>query len=406
MRASMFGGGLRARGTPEGQGLPTLTWPAFASVTDLGTDAQAPLTTLNQKVRMFLHASGGGISSQTNGARHKATLAAEHQYGEDTEFYFSEVNLNDGLFTAEPSDAVWHSGVRTKETYWHGYMPGAGTPQFRPTTWARLDSYVNWLKGTYTTKLHPTNWCASGQSMGAWAMAQWAIRRPNVFAAVYANMPSWRWKNSTAQTGDRFVYVPRYQIGSATVATLFYPVASPGSEPSLDPAYGYGAGSITTHLDAIAYISNAANPLPWIGWTIGLADGYTSRTDLVDVVAALRARGAGFACRWHAGGHTGDEYTNLIADYPYGIFDRAIGWPVFSNYSLNNDPAIDDAGAINAGLKWRNLTQSAGAWSCEVTSSLGACTVEVKPYSPIYAGNPTPALVTIPAANTWVTVSF
>lgn len=382
-----------------------LTWPAFDSIVDLGTDANAPLTSLNQKVRFDLHASGGGISSQGLGTKHKALLAAGLTYLEDTEFYFCEVSLNDGLFTARPSDAVWKGGARTLETYWHGRLEGAGTPLFRPVTWARLDSYINWLKATYTTRLHPTNWCATGQSMGGWGIAQWAIRRPHLFAAVYANMPSWRWKNSSAQTGARFIYVPRYEVGGS-VATLFYPIQSPGSEPQLDATVGYGSGSITTHLDAIAYVSNAANPLPWIGWTIGLADPYTNRDDLVAVVAALRARGAGFACRWHAGGHTGDQYVDLVDDYPYGTFDRAAGWPVFSEYSLDDDPALVDAGAINAGLKWRNLVQSAGAWSCEVTSSIGPCSVKVKPYSPVYAGTPAPQLVTIPAANTWVAVSF
>ena len=68
--------------------------------------------------------------------------------------------------------------------------------------------------------------------------------------------------------------------------------------------------------------------------------------------------------------------------------------------------AVDLVGGINIGLSFRNVVESAGAWACEVTSVLGARTVTVEPLSKTFTATVTPQVVSIPAANTWVAVSF
>lgn len=377
-------------------------YPAFDSVTDLGADAYVPTSTPNQVLVIEGHASGGGITSQNFGHKYKAILAAGYGYSTDTEFYWTVYNGNNGRITLRPSDAVWRSGVRTFETYWDGYTHangGGGADLFRPYTQSRLDSLVGWFRENWT-QASTTNVAWTGQSMGAWGAFSYAARRPSIFASVYAAMPKVRYANTTADTGDRKIYHPDYE----STAINYYPVATPAGVPTVDPAFG--SGNLAEHLDFIAHVESGA-ALPWLGWSIGWADPYTNRADHVALVAALRARGAGFCFTWNAGGHgEGDLRNDILTSYPYGTFELGVGYPVFSEHSLDADPATADTGGINLGLKFRNVTESAGAWSCEVTHISSACTVKVKPKSSIYTGNPTPALVTITGANAWATVSF
>ena len=91
--------------------------------------------------------------------------------------------------------------------------------------------------------------------------------------------------------------------------------------------------------------------------------------------------------------------------YP-GLFEIGVGYPLLTNNSGDGNPATDDTGGINLGFKWRNVVESAGGWSCEITNILGARTVTVEPISPVFATSVTPQNISIPAANSWVSVSF
>ena len=130
-------------------------------------------------------------------------------------------------------------------------------------------------------------------------------------------------------------------------------------------------------------------------------------------MAALRSASRGFAFYWNDGDHSvgagsgsGGQLFRITDSYPFGRFELGKGYPIFSNHSLDSDPAVDLVGGINIGLKFRSVTESAGAWSCEVSHISSACTVDVSPYSATYTGDTTPKTVTVTAANAWTSVSF
>jgi len=193
------------------------------------------------------------------------------------------------------------------------------------------------------------------------------------------------------------VSVPGWDTGSVT-----YPVASAPLLAAID-----GGGSSAVPRDGIAYVSNTANKVPWVGWCIGRNDGFAPFDDQVAAVVALRAAKRGFCFVWNDGNHTtGSILSQITASYPFGTFELGKGYPLFTNHSGDQDPAVDLVGGINEGLSFRSVTESAGAWSCEVTSVLGARTVTVEPISDVFTATVTPQVINIPAANTWVSVSF
>jgi hypothetical protein len=130
-------------------------------------------------------------------------------------------------------------------------------------------------------------------------------------------------------------------------------------------------------------------------------------SDHVDAVIAMRAAKRGFAFVWNNGNHsTGSIISQITDSYPFGLFELGKGYPLFTSHSGDLDPAVDLVGGINEGLTFRNVVESAAGWSCEVTSILGARTVQVEPISDIYVTPVSKKTVTITAANAWASVSF
>ena len=179
----------------------------------------------------------------------------------------------------------------------------------------------------------------------------------------------------------------------------------PSTAPNL--ATRDGGGTLASHLDLIAYVANTANVIPWLGWTVGWADGYTTRPDHVAAVIAMRAAKRGFAFAWNAGDHAeGNMPSTIFNSYPKGMFEIGKGYPLFTDHSLDSDPAVDDVGGINIGLSFRNVVETSTGWACEVTHISTPCTVKVEPKSPIFIASVTPVTVSIPSPMTWVPVSF
>ena len=229
--------------------------------------------------------------------------------------------------------------------------------------------------------------------MGAWGTLTYGLRRAHKFAALYPDRPKWRYSNYTAQSTN----VPNWPTGAVA-----YTLAASPMLRAQD-----GSGKIVEHMDMIAYVSNTSNTMPWVGWCIGRSDGFSDFRDHVDAVIALRAAKRGFAFVWNNGNHsTGSIPLQITASYPYGTFEIGKGYPLFTSHSGDQDPAVDLVGGINQGLSFRNVTESAGGWSCEITSIAGARTVDVEPISSVFTATVAKKNVVIPGANTWVPVSF
>jgi hypothetical protein len=373
--------------------------PVFSSVTQLSTGTGAPFTDLGQTLILNFHGSGNDLTALAESRHMQATLNPDNAWGAylgDTTFVWKE--LNGGIqpdgnrsINVWPNDKQPNNGANRRESDWCGWTDGPDSGKLRLYTERRLDAMLARLLAE--PRFSATKRVLTGQSMGGWGTMSYGIRRAHIFPAIYANMPRWRYSQITGQVSVR----------SWTVAIVpTYPVAS---APLLVPEDG--GYSVATHFDHIAYVANAANVVPWIGWTVGKNDGYMPWQDHVDAVAALRATGRGFAFTWNLGNHGGQpSIETIFASYTRGMFELGKGYPIFSEHSLDSDPATADSGGINMGLGFRNVTESAGSWSCQVRHISSACTVKVSPYSTIYTGDKTAKTVTIPAANTWVTVTF
>lgn len=372
--------------------------PVFSSVTELSTGANAPFTDLGQTLILNLHGSGNPLTALVGSRHMQATLNPDNAWGAysgDTTFIWKEMNA--GVLNGNRAINIWpwdhqpDNGLNRRESDWCGWTDGPDAGRLRLYTERRLDAMLARL--LVEPRFSTTKRLATGQSMGAWGVMSFVIRRANIFPAIYANMPRWRYSQIAGQIS----------VHSWTVAiTPTYPVAS---APLLVPEDG--GHSAATHFDHIAYVSNTANVVPWIGWVIGKNDGYMPWQDHVDAIAALRSAGRGFAINWNLGNHGGaPSIETLFQSYPQGCFEVGKGYPIFSEHSLDADPVTDDVGGINVGLGFRNVAESTGSWSCQVRHISSACTVKVSPYSTIYTGDKTAKTVTLPAANTWVTVNF
>lgn len=369
--------------------------PVFDSVVQLSTGANAPLSNTGQTLVVQLHGSGTDLGVLVGPEIAEGTLNPAYAYLTDTTFrwYKTKGGLINGnqVFVAYPWDHAPNNGATRRESYWLGYTEAPTSGEMRLRTEERLDAMMALLAAD--PRVSATKRVLSGGSMGAFGTLTYGIRRPHMFAALYPSRP--RWRNAfTAGT----IELPSWTNPTRQIYAV-------GSSPTL--AAESGGGTVAAHLDITSYVGNTANAVPWVGWCIGRLDGNMPFADHVDAVAALRAAGRGFAFYWNNGTHSsGDVLSQITRSYPYGTFQLGQGYPVFSEHSLDQDPAVDLIGGINCGLSFRNVAETSGTWSCQVTSVDAACTVKVKPKSPIYTGNPAAQLVTIPAANAWVTVSF
>lgn len=371
-----------------GRSAPSIT-EAFDAVQVLFDGPGIPAGTENFLV-LELHGSAG--QNTTTGRQYSAGVSGRMAYDTYNTFRFSVVRstLPNTVLVRPIDEYGVYTNAARRESMWLGFkdMPTADVALI---TQRRLDALLKWTDAniTYVT---PRKLCLTGGSMGGWGTLTFGIRRASRFAALYPDRPRWRY-NST--------------IGNVAVADWTGVIDSvPVSKaPNLTPADG--GGSVAALMDITSYVSNTANKIPWIGWCVGRQDGYVNFQDHIDAVAAMRSAKRGFAFAWNNGDHsTGSIISQIRDSYPYGTFEIGVGYPLFTNHSGDANPAVDLVGGINVGLSFRNVVESTGTWSCEVTSKLGANTVDVEPISKVFTATVAPQTISIPAANTWVPVSF
>lgn len=358
--------------------------PTFDSVSIFSEDSGVPYNTAGQTFILELHGSGG--QNYVSGRQYRAVCSGKMAYGAYTTYSFYSIRT---IVLTETKVAP-NDKYGTWESMHFGYK-NMGDAYVHLISLRRFETLLNWIEQNMTN-LSPTKRCLTGGSMGGWGTLLLGLRKPTKFGSLYPDRPRWRYD---ATVGEVAVVDIVNGFTSVTVA----------SAPNLAPEDG--GGSVATRMDAIAYVSNTANKIAWIGWCVGRLDGYTPFSDHVAAVSAMRTAKRGFAFVWNNGNHSGGSVLNQItSSYPFGLFEIGKGYPLFTNHSGDQDPAVDLVGGINEGLTFRNVVESAGAWSCEVTSVLGARTVTVQPISNIFLSVVTPVAVTITAANAWTAVSF
>lgn len=364
---------------------------AITNITKTGTDAYAPMARAHPPV-VILHESNGNPS--TFGDKWAGDLTGGLEYLTWTSTAWSCQGFNiDNYTVLKP----WDNQGGLRQSFWLGHTHAAvdGSPRVLVKRTERmLDRLIDWLPTAYP-QLQMSKLSLGGGSMGAWGTLTYGARRANKIAAMFPSRPRFRYSGTTA---GNFT-VPDWVDGAVIYPSNAGPVLS-----AID-----GGGSAFDYMNIIAYVSNTANTFPFIAWCIGRNDGYMPFQDHIDMVAALRATKRPFAFVWNNGDHSSGDLmqSQILASYKYGDFDVNVGCPLYTNNSGDQDPSVDLVGGINRGFRHRNVVETATSWSCQITNILGARTVTVEPaLSKVFLATVTPQVVNIPAANTWVTVTF
>jgi pimeloyl-ACP methyl ester carboxylesterase len=257
-------------------------------------------------------------------------------------------------------------GSRTSETHWFGYVvpDEDGDPIAHPYTERRLLWTIPWVLERYDVDVNRV--VCEGGSMGAWGCMMFGIRHPEIFAAIYPNRP-------------RVV-----QTNLVDLEGRYYSAEDGAELPDGTPW--------VTRRDAVAYVNDHPEGLPFIGWNTGRNDMFQTWGESIDLVEALEAGHHGFALAWNNGGHSeGAASGAAIREwYPPERFARNESYPAFSRSSINDDLGSGDVstgdteGGINLGFVWTSVVDTDRAWSIQLRNDLatGPMTVDVTARNP------------------------
>jgi hypothetical protein len=278
----------------------------------------------------------------------------------------NEIYLDTKGMEIFPRDAISKpDGSGALETLWFGYYSvpqwaADHAPHAYPFTETRLLWIVDWAVNHYRSD--PNRIYATGYSMGGWGSTTFALRHPEIFAAIYAQMPR-----------------PR-QRGLSTLLSR-----DDGAAATMPDGSDY-----FHRMDMVDFVASSKAELPFYAWSIGRQDGYAPWKDQVEFVKAMEKAHRGFAFAWNNGGH--DEGTQpmatLLKYYPPTKFARNLSYPAFSNSSLDNKLGSgskddgDKEGGINLGFRWGVPTDTQNLWQVNLSNDLAKAemTVDVTPH--------------------------
>jgi hypothetical protein len=273
-----------------------------------------------------------------------------------------------------PCDSHWlPTGLAGLESFWFGYL---ASPLGQPTgrAWAFTEAWLNhivpWVQTSYSANANKVY--AYGTSMGGWGSVSYAwLRRPDLFAAVFANQPRLNTENTAGA-----LQIPSMLTGGNVT-------------PGGGQVMGDGTTLFSTYSDAITAASapNCATNRPPLIFGIGRNDTFAAWGNQVDMINALKACHYAFAFGWNNGDHsTGASAINSLNSAYMTAYTKNVSYPAFGNSSLDADITTDcNSGTpgstcyINAGFTWTAPTDNATTWASTITNSGGAVTVDITP---------------------------
>ncbi len=323
-------------------------------------------------LHLSLHGStgqGGGAGEWGDSYLHFANADMGYRDGLPGVFSILETRRKEGNhLQLMVRDAIEHpSGLRAMETFWFGYWcvpqnAKIAEPRAYPFTENRLLWILDWTIEHYGADRNRLY--ASGGSMGAWGSVTFALRHPELFAAIYPNRPGLRRKGLAILEGK----LPDDR------ETILLPD---------------GKTNFLHRMDSVRFAEEHAEDLPFIGWCCGRYDGFATWKEQVDFAKALAANKHGFAFAWNNGNHgTGAQpMAHVLKHYPAEKFALNRSYPAFRNSSIDQNPGNGDPkdgdleGGINLGFTWTDPEDSDGKWSIAVGNDLAKkpMTVDVTP---------------------------
>ncbi len=270
-------------------------------------------------------------------------------------------------------------GDGARETYWFGYYcvpqwANHEEPRAYNFTERRMLWLIDWVRGSYHAD--PNRIYAEGGSMGAWGTTTFALRHPDVFAAVYPNRPR------TKQRG-----LPSMAKVDRDAPILM----SDGKTDYYD------------RMNMVKFVSQHPEDLSFIGWCCGRHDGFATFKEQIEMVEALTAAHHGFAFAWNDGDHSSGStaMSEVMRWYPPEKFARNQSYPAFGNSSIDQDLGSGEVeveesgrtksvlnegngaltGGINLGFVWNDVIDENEKWSVTLSNELAqaAMSVDVTP---------------------------
>lgn len=333
--------------------------------------AQTSITgTKGLPMMLVLHGSqaqGGGASEWGDYYTYFGSESMGYRDGLPGVFSIEERRYPTGnILELKPRDAILHpNGKEPVETFWFGYLSAPQwarhkDPRAYPFTEDRLAWLLDWSATRYGADRDRIY--AAGQSMGGWGVTTFALRHPEIFAAIYPTLPRTRQRELPGLEGR-------------TLRSAIMPD---------------GKTDYFERMDMVKFVSQTRTDLPFMGWSIGRQDRFATWKEQVDMVKALTASHHGFAFAWNDAGHSeeGTKPMELIHKYyGYTKLARNVSYPAFGNSSIDNNPGNgsptdgDKAGGINLGFEWKDVEDMPDRWAIRLTNDLAKAdmTVDVTP---------------------------
>ena len=327
--------------------------------------------TAGRSLHLWLHASAseGGPAGRTGD--YYAYFGSEDMGFRDGLpgiFSVEERSEKEGAaLVVRPRDAIEIDSPKggAHQSLWFGYyvVPQWSTeraPRAYAFTERRLLWMVDWAQQHY--KADPERVYVSGQSMGGWGTATFALRHPERFAAVFPLLPRFR----------------QHLVPSLTPLKR-------GERPLMED----GKTEYFERMDMVRFVGEHRADLPFIGWSIGRRDGYATFGQQVEMVKALTAARHGFAFAWNNGGHSAGTkpIEEIYKYYPPGRFRRNLSYPAFTRSSIDDDLGDGDPargvmeGGVNLGFVWKDPLDEPDRWAVTFSNVLARdpMTVDVTP---------------------------
>jgi hypothetical protein len=285
------------------------------------------------------------------------------------------VESDDEGIVIHPLDRTWigrpllysrdkRDHVPAINTWWYGcndkiYDPSSATSGVVVNyTEEHLLYLVRWAQDYFGTD--PARTYIRGKSMGGSGAITVGFNHPDVFAAVYSDVPIVAYTSRAGSDGKSNLWRLDGICGRPCDETIMSSDGIP----------------LVERMNSERVAREYSGDLPFLLISNGRNDGSIPWINNPSFYRALNESRRGFVAYWNDGKHDmGDFLPEDIGDFyslQPGIRLEA-SYPAFSNFSANSDPGNgevkngDTIGWMNRGLYWSDLRETGNSWSIRIS---------------------------------------
>ena len=349
------GGNTLARGVAATPGALEPIWQRGGHPAAAGAGKHKPL-------RLELHAKGGVVANMEYLLFGDASMG----WREGLPLEFS-VRVERDAVVVRPTDRVWinrphleagDGGMPAIWTCWYGYnskiydreQMATGVPSNyteRRNLWI-----LAWVRDYY--QVDPAQWSCAGSSMGGCGTVSFGLHHPELFAALFANVPI-----------VCYTYLGRGSAHRLEPCCWVGPIAA---ELKTDEGI-----SLLGRMDSTKFVRESQADLSPLYLVNGRQDGSIPWENNPAFYRALNDAHQGFAVYWDNGTHStcGHDAPADVKAWQQRIHDfrRDQSFPAFSNTSSNRNAGDgrpndgDTIGWMNRGMDWKDVGDEPGRYA-------------------------------------------